>query len=155
MTSTCCWCRRRPRPGQTQEESAFGQSSWSGNEPATHWRQAGSGKFARTIAAAVPIATLPDPTFALHLSGLQPPLRPDKGARSGAPKMSKKPRKTRPRAAAKAALRKPRPTAAKRPETEHDTAERMVRALEAIATHLSAASPASVYAADLFDSADA
>src|ERR1700733_5110378 len=150
MTSTCCWCRRRPRPGQTQEESAFGQSSWSGNEPATHWRQAGSGKFARTIAAAVPIATLPDPTFTLHLSGLQPPLRPDKGARSGAPEMSKKPRRTATRAA-KAALRKPRPTATKRPEAEQHTAERMVRALEAIATHLSAASPLPANPAALFE----
>src|ERR1700685_490643 len=68
--------------------------------------------------------------------------------------MSKKPRKTRPRAA-RATSRNPQRSATKRPETEHDTAERMVRALEAIATHLSAASPASVNAADLFDSADA
>ena len=68
--------------------------------------------------------------------------------------MSKKPRRTATRAA-KAALRKPRPTATKRPEAEPDTAERMVRALEAIATHLSAASPAPANAADLFESADA
>ena len=54
--------------------------------------------------------------------------------------MSKKPRRTATRAAAKAALRKPRPTATKRPPAEPDTAERMVCALEAIARHLSAAS---------------
>src|ERR1700733_13633745 len=69
--------------------------------------------------------------------------------------MSKKPRKTRPRAAAGATLRPPRRSATKRPEAGHDTAERMVRALEAIATHLSAASPALANAADLFESADA
>jgi predicted AAA+ superfamily ATPase len=69
--------------------------------------------------------------------------------------MSKKPRKTSPRAAARAALRKPRPAETKRPAAEQDTAERIVRALEAIATHLSAASPATANAADLFDSADA
>jgi predicted AAA+ superfamily ATPase len=69
--------------------------------------------------------------------------------------MSKKPRKTAPRDAAKTAPRKPRPMATKRPEAEQDTAERMVRALEAIATHLSAASPAPASAADLFESADA
>jgi len=46
-------------------------------------------------------------------------------------------------------------TATKRPEAEQDTAERMVRALEAIATHLSAASSAPANAADLFESADA
>ena len=68
--------------------------------------------------------------------------------------MSKKPRRTATRAA-KAALRKPRPTATKRPEAEQHTAERMVRALEAIATHLSAASPAPANAAALFESADA
>src|ERR1700733_6554564 len=69
--------------------------------------------------------------------------------------MSKKPRKTRPRAAAGATLRKPRPAATKRPAVDQDTAERMVRALETIATQLSAASPASANAADIFDSADA
>jgi len=52
--------------------------------------------------------------------------------------MSKKPQKTRPRVA-----RKSSPTATKRPAgaSEHDTTERIVRALETIASHLSAASP--------------
>ena len=68
--------------------------------------------------------------------------------------MSKKPRKTATRPA-RAASRKPRPTATKRPEAGQDTAERMVRALEAIAAHLSAASPAPANTADLFESADA
>src|ERR1700685_473878 len=68
--------------------------------------------------------------------------------------MSKKPRKTRPRAA-RATSRNPQRSATKRLEAGHDTAERMVRALEAIATHLSAASPASANAAGLFGSADA
>ncbi len=54
--------------------------------------------------------------------------------------MSKKPPKTRARAA-----RKSPPAAAKRPAAtpEHDTPERIARALEAIAAQLSAASPAS------------
>jgi uncharacterized protein len=53
--------------------------------------------------------------------------------------MSKKPRKTRPRAARKSA-----PAATKRPEPSlsHDTTERIAGALEAIAAHLSAASKA-------------
>jgi uncharacterized protein len=65
--------------------------------------------------------------------------------------MSKKPRKTRPRA-----LRKSSPTAIKRPAApfEHDTTERIARALETIASHLSAASLASG-ASDSFGSADA
>jgi uncharacterized protein len=70
--------------------------------------------------------------------------------------MSKKPRKTGPRAASRAASRKSPLTATKRPRppSEHDTTERVARALEAIATHLSAASPTSG-AADSFGSADA
>ena len=65
--------------------------------------------------------------------------------------MSKKSRKTRPRATPK-----PAKTATKRPaaSSEHDTAERIARALEAIAAHLSAASPAPDVA-DSFASADA
>jgi uncharacterized protein len=53
--------------------------------------------------------------------------------------MSKKPRKTRPRAARKSA-----PAATKRPEPSlpHDTTERIAGALEAIAAHLSAAAKA-------------
>ena len=53
--------------------------------------------------------------------------------------MSKKPPKTRPRAA-----RKSQATATKRPPTapEHDTTERIARALEAIAAQLSASAPA-------------
>jgi len=69
--------------------------------------------------------------------------------------MSKKPRKTGPRTVAKAVSRKPRPTATKRAAAEQHTAERIVRALEAIARHLSAASPAAPNATDLFESADA
>ena len=66
--------------------------------------------------------------------------------------MPKKPSKTRPRAASKAASRKS-PT--KRPAAESDTAGRIARALEAIAAHLSATSPAPADTADLFASADA
>ncbi len=70
--------------------------------------------------------------------------------------MSKKPRKTASRAASRAAQWKSPPAATKRPPaaSEHDTTERIARALEAIATHLSAGSPTSG-AADSFGSADA
>ena len=58
--------------------------------------------------------------------------------------MSKKPKKTAHRATPKAASRSPAKTATKRPaSTLNDaTAERIATALEAIAGHLSAASPA-------------
>jgi hypothetical protein len=70
--------------------------------------------------------------------------------------MSKKPRKTAPRAASRKAGRKPSAAAAKRPASpaKHGAEERIARALEAIVTHLSAAS-ATPEAADPFDSADA
>jgi uncharacterized protein len=70
--------------------------------------------------------------------------------------MSKKSRKTAPRAASKAAARKSRIIATKRPlaPAENDTTERIARALEVIASHLSAASPIAD-AEDLFGSADA
>jgi predicted AAA+ superfamily ATPase len=70
--------------------------------------------------------------------------------------MSKKPRKTGSRAASRAASRKSLLAATKRPlpPSEHDTTERIARALEAIATHLSAASATSG-GADSFGSADA
>jgi len=70
--------------------------------------------------------------------------------------MSKKPRKTVTRAASRTARRKSPPAATKRPPaaSEHDTTERIARALEAIATHLSAGSP-TAGAADSFASADA
>jgi uncharacterized protein len=70
--------------------------------------------------------------------------------------MSKKSRKTAPRAASKAAARKSRTTATKRPlaSSEHDTTARIARALEVIASHLSAVSPIAD-AEDLFGSADA
>jgi predicted AAA+ superfamily ATPase len=58
--------------------------------------------------------------------------------------MSRTPRKTAPRALARAAVREPQKVAAKRPTaaaTADDTAERIVGALEAIAAHLSAAAP--------------
>jgi uncharacterized protein len=71
--------------------------------------------------------------------------------------MSKKPPKTAPRAAPKAAARAPQKTATKGPAAEPngDTAERIARALETIAAHLGAASPAmdsseSLGAADAF-----
>jgi predicted AAA+ superfamily ATPase len=65
--------------------------------------------------------------------------------------MSKKSRKTTPRATRKsAAAATKRPAAA----SEHDTAERIAQALEVIAAHLSAAS-ATPAAADAFGSADA
>jgi hypothetical protein len=54
---------------------------WTGNAP----HHAGLGKFARTIAAAVPIATLADPSFTVGLSGLRPAKRPDMAAWSGTP----------------------------------------------------------------------
>jgi uncharacterized protein len=58
--------------------------------------------------------------------------------------MSKKPNKTAARAPSQAASRKPANTATKRPATptKDATAERIADALEAIASHLSAASPA-------------
>src|SRR3979490_267915 len=78
------------------------------------------------------------------------------GARSGTSMMSKKPRKTGPRAASRAASRKSPLAATKRPlpPSEHDTRERIARALEAIVAHLSAAAPESG-TADPFESADA
>jgi uncharacterized protein len=70
--------------------------------------------------------------------------------------MSKKPNKTAPRATSKAGQRKTPGAAAKRPtaSTEGDTAQRIARALESIASHLSAASPKSS-AAESLGSADA
>ena len=70
--------------------------------------------------------------------------------------MSKKARKTTPRAASRPAARRPAAAAAKRPASpqKHGTDERIARALEAIVTHLSAASPVSG-TADPFESADA
>ena len=70
--------------------------------------------------------------------------------------MSKKPSKTGPRAASRASSRKLPIAATKRPAApaKHDTAERIAHALEAIAAHLSAASPGP-NAADAFGSADA
>ena len=70
--------------------------------------------------------------------------------------MSKKPKKTAPRATPKAASRGPAKTATKRPaSTLNDaTAERIAAALEAIAGHLSAASPAAG-SHESFGSADA
>src|SRR5258705_7222878 len=78
------------------------------------------------------------------------------GARSGTSMMSKKPRKTASRAASRAGQRQSPPAATKRPlaASEHDTTERIARALEAIATHLSAGSPTSG-GADSLGSADA
>jgi uncharacterized protein len=71
--------------------------------------------------------------------------------------MPKKTKKTAPRAASKAASRKPAKTATKRPANQPDsnTTERIAKALEAIASQLSAASPApsgheSLAAADAF-----
>ncbi len=57
--------------------------------------------------------------------------------------MSKKPRKTASRARAQPAVRKPQKVAARRPAApaEGDAAERIARALEAIALHLSATAP--------------
>src|SRR5260370_24263797 len=66
--------------------------------------------------------------------------------------MSKKPRKTRPRASRKSVI-----TATNRPgaaSSEHDMTERSARALEVIASHLAAASP-TPRAGDSFGSADA
>jgi uncharacterized protein len=70
--------------------------------------------------------------------------------------MSKKPSKTASRAASRAVQRKSPGSAAKRPtaSTEGYAAERIARALESIASHLSAASPKSS-AADALGSADA
>jgi predicted AAA+ superfamily ATPase len=70
--------------------------------------------------------------------------------------MSKKPRKTGSRTAHKAASRKPANAATKRPSAapEHDREDRIVRALEAIAAGLSAASP-KTSSADVLASADA
>ena len=70
--------------------------------------------------------------------------------------MSKKPRKTAPRAAARAVQRKSKPAATKRPATAAGPGaeERIARALEAIVSHLSATSP-SRDTASSFGSADA
>jgi uncharacterized protein len=70
--------------------------------------------------------------------------------------MSKKPRKTGARAASKAVSAKSAPAATKRPPApaEQHTAERIARALEAIAAQLSAAAPTSALA-DSLGSADA
>src|SRR6266436_9212781 len=70
--------------------------------------------------------------------------------------MSKKPSKTVPRAVSKASSRKLPIAATKRPAapSEHDTADRIARSLEAIAAHLSAASP-KPSAADSLGRADA
>src|SRR6202165_617932 len=70
--------------------------------------------------------------------------------------MSKKPRKTEPRAASKAALRKSKITATKRPAApaKHDSTERIAHALEPIPSHLPAGS-ATAGASDSFGSADA
>src|SRR5712675_2484617 len=70
--------------------------------------------------------------------------------------MSKKPSKTVPRAASKASSRKLPIAATKRPAapSEHDTVGRIARSLEAIAAHLSAASP-KPSVADSLGSADA
>jgi predicted AAA+ superfamily ATPase len=65
--------------------------------------------------------------------------------------MSKKPRKTSPGAARKSKIAA---TKHPQPPSEHDMTERIARALEEIAGHLSAASPAPK-AADTFGSADA
>jgi predicted AAA+ superfamily ATPase len=75
---------------------------------------------------------------------------------SGTGKMSKKSSKTRPQAASRASSRKLPMAAAKRPApaSKHDTANRIADALEAIAAHLSAASPMP-NAADTFGSTDA
>src|ERR1700732_2331177 len=109
---------------------------------------AGPVKFARTIAAAVPIATPPNPSFAWLAGPLQASRRPDMAARSGTSQMSKKPRKTASRKLARAAVRKPQKVAAKRPTPASDdaTPERIAQALEAIALHLSAAAPAGLAA---------
>src|SRR4051794_27738456 len=70
--------------------------------------------------------------------------------------MSKKPNKTTARATPKAAPRKPAKTATKRPAapSKDITAARIADALEAIASHLSAASPA-VSGLESFGAADA
>src|SRR6202163_1391996 len=75
---------------------------------------------------------------------------------SGTRKMSKKPSKTRPRAVSRASSRKLPMTAAKRPAaaSKPDTADRIADALEAMAAHLSAASP-TPNAADAFGNTDA
>ena len=70
--------------------------------------------------------------------------------------MSKKPRKPGSRAASKAVSAKSLKAATKRPSppSEHDTADRIARALETIAAGLSAASP-KASSADVLESADA
>ena len=70
--------------------------------------------------------------------------------------MSKKPRKTVPRAISKASSKKSRVTATKRPAvaSKGDAEERIARALEAIVSHLSATSPKAT-AADSLADADA
>src|SRR5258707_3994810 len=70
--------------------------------------------------------------------------------------MSKKPRKSDPRAASKAAPSKSLKAATKRPlpSSDHDVADRIARALEAIAAGLPATSP-KASTADVLASADA
>src|ERR1700754_1204368 len=70
--------------------------------------------------------------------------------------MSKKPRNSGPRAASKTASAKSRKAATKRPSSpsEHDVADRIARALEAIAAGLPATSPKTSNA-DVLASADA
>src|SRR6195952_4181349 len=70
--------------------------------------------------------------------------------------MSKKPRKSAPRGASKAASAKPPKAATKRPSppSDHDVADRIARALEAIAAGLPATSPKASNA-DVLASADA
>jgi predicted AAA+ superfamily ATPase len=70
--------------------------------------------------------------------------------------MPKKSSKSAPRATSRASSRKSSPVATKRSAaaSEHDMTERVARALEAIASHLSAAAP-TPRAINSFDSADA
>src|SRR5258708_5959211 len=70
--------------------------------------------------------------------------------------MSKKPRKSGPRGASKGASAKSRKAATKRPSppSDHDVADRIARALEAIAAGLPASSPKTSNA-DVLASADA
>jgi predicted AAA+ superfamily ATPase len=77
------------------------------------------------------------------------------GASSGTLKMSKKPRKIGSRGGSKAASAKSAPAATKRPASaKPDAADRIARALEAIAAHLAAGSPTAA-AGDSFGGADA
>src|SRR4051812_36084549 len=77
------------------------------------------------------------------------------GALSGTRSMPKKSRKTAPRATSSVDPRRPKPAAAKRPAAvaKPGAEERIARALEAIVSHLSAASPSG--AADSLGGADA